>query len=241
MAESLRFVRFVTLCTCLLVLVAGAGAASFDTDATLQQFLTRTEPPIQSYEAHRLMRARNGRFKKEAWLEALTRLDPQNGFTYEVTSSGGSSYIINRVLIPALKGEAEMLRNRDPERNGLTEENYAFAPASPLDGEAPEEVSIALKPRRKHILLVDGLLYLSPRDGDLLRVEGRLSKSPSFWVSRVEVVRRYARIKGVRVPVEFESTAHVRIAGRSEMQIVYLYQSINQEPVAPPDAQPLPN
>jgi hypothetical protein len=31
--------------------------------------------------------------------------------------------------------------------------------------------------------------------------EGRLSKAPSFWTRRVEVVRYYRRINGIRVPV----------------------------------------
>jgi hypothetical protein len=138
------------------------------------------------------------------------------------------------VLLPALRSEAEMWRSGEPGRHALTRDNYEFVAATTgVEGAGGDAVRVPIRPLRKHILLVDGALFLAPQDGDLLRVEGRLSKSPSFWVSRVDVVRRYARIAGVRVPVALESVAHVRLAGRSEMQITYEYSSINGLPVVP--------
>jgi glycerophosphoryl diester phosphodiesterase len=41
-------------------------------------------------------------------------------------------------------------------------------------------------------------------------------------------------VRGVRVPVELESVAHVRLAGLSEMRIHYLYDSVNGQRVLPP-------
>lgn len=85
---------------------------------------------------------------------------------------------------------------------------------------------IAIKPLRRDVLLVDGRIAVDDT-GDLRRVEGRLSKNPSLWTSRVDVVRQYARIAGVRVPVLTTSVAHVKIAGRSEFEMKYEYESIN--------------
>jgi hypothetical protein len=64
-------------------------------------------------------------------------------------------------------------------------------------------------------------------EADLVRVEGVLSKRPSFWTRRVEVVRRYGRIGGVRVPVAMESTASVLIFGRSTFTMTYDYLTVN--------------
>ncbi len=205
--------------------------------ALAERFLSRDEPPLERYHARRLMHARNARFNVEAWLEATTQLDPVAGFTFKVVATRGSSYLVKRVLLPSLHGEAEMWQRGDPQRNALTSENYEFLDAV-YDGDAAlAEARIPVSPRRKHVLLVEGSLFVSPGDADLLRVEGRVSKSPSFWISRIDVVRRYARLRGVRVPVELESVAHVRIAGRSEMRIVYLYESVNGEPVTPAEAR----
>jgi hypothetical protein len=65
-----------------------------------------------------------------------------------------------------------------------------------------------------------------------MRVEGRLAKNPSFWTSLVNIVRRYSRIGGVRVPVATETTAKVKFVGTAQMDVVYDYQSINGRPVA---------
>jgi hypothetical protein len=235
MASQMRRACVLVCLLCAWFTASRAAAQTDPTGALVDQFLTRVDVPLESYRASRRMSARNPRFGKEAWVDVDTSLDPTTGFEYSVVASGGSAFVLNRVLLPALKNEAEMWRRGEPARHALTRNNYQFAPAGPAADETDSEtVRIALHPLRKHILLVDGAMLLSSADADLVRVEGRLSKSPSVWVSRVEVVRRYARIAGVRVPVELESVAHVRLAGRSEMRITYDYASINGEDVASP-------
>jgi hypothetical protein len=89
-----------------------------------------------------------------------------------------------------------------------------------------------LKPKRKDVLLVDGRMVLSQDGSELLRVEGRLSKNPSFWTSLVNVIRHYARIDGVRVPIATESTAKVKFAGTSHLDVRYEYVTINGRSVS---------
>src|SRR5205085_10783265 len=67
-------------------------------------------------------------------------------------------------------------------------------------------------------------IFVQPADGELTRIEGKLSKAPSFWTRRVDVVRRYERKGGVRVPMSIESVASVLIAGRSTFKMTYEYQ-----------------
>ena len=56
---------------------------------------------------------------------------------------------------------------------------------------------VLLSPKRKERVLVSGAMFLRPADGELVRVQGRLAKSPSFWVKTVDIVRTYDRIEGV--------------------------------------------
>ncbi|MGH9332093.1 MAG: hypothetical protein ACRD09_16750, partial [Vicinamibacterales bacterium] len=79
--------------------------------------------------------------------------------------------------------------------------------------------------------LINGGIVLTA-DAVLVRIEGQLVKKPSFWVNRAEVVREYARIGGVRVPVRVASTAWLKMAGRSTFEMTYAYQAINGSPVA---------
>ena len=71
----------------------------------------------------------------------------------------------------------------------------------------------------------------------MVRIEGRLSKTPSFWTRRVDVVRTYDRIVGVRVPVAIESVAQVVIAGRSTFKMTCEYETINGQRVGTPQAR----
>jgi hypothetical protein len=82
------------------------------------------------------------------------------------------------------------------------------------------------------VLLVDGRMVLSGDGNELLRVEGRLAKNPSFWTSLVNVIRHYARLDGVRVPISTESIAKVRFAGVAHLKVHYEYTTINGRPVS---------
>ena len=84
-----------------------------------------------------------------------------------------------------------------------------------------------MRPLREETTLIDGALFVTDTDADLMRVEGRLAKNPSLWTRRVDIVRRYGRVGGVRVPLGVESIAQIRIAGRSEMTMTYHYEMVN--------------
>jgi hypothetical protein len=48
----------------------------------------------------------------------------------------------------------------------------------------------------------------------------------------VNVIRHYARLDGVRVPIATESTAKVKFAGLSYLDVHYEYETINHRPVS---------
>jgi len=71
-----------------------------------------------------------------------------------------------------------------------------------------------------------------------VRLEGQLSKNPSFWTRKVEIVRRCGRVGGAHVPLEIESVAQVLIAGRSTFRMTYEYETINGVRVGNPTPRP---
>ncbi len=185
------------------------------------------ETPLTEYRAFRRMHATSDRFGHEAWLEAWTELDG-SGFRYTVVSERGSEYIRNKVLRGLLRREQELIADGENRRSELTADNYDFEDAAPGDGER----YVLIKPKRKGAMLVDGRMVLSPDGRDLLRVEGRLTKNPSFWTTLVNVIRHYARLDGVRVPIATESIAKLRLAGVSRLEVQYEYETINGRPVS---------
>jgi hypothetical protein len=211
----------------LLIFAARDTPSARTEDRPTERFLNAREQPLTQYRAYRRLHARSENFGQEAWLEAWTQLD-QRGFSYTVVSEKGSEYIRNKILKTVLNREQELVAAGECRRSDLTGDNYIFQDAAQDGGEH----YVLLKPKRKDMLLVEGRMVLSQDGTDLLRVEGRLSKNPSFWTSLVNVVRHYARLDGVRVPIATESVAKVKFAGLSHLEVRYDYETINGHPVS---------
>jgi hypothetical protein len=128
----------------------------------------------------------------------------------------------------ALREEQRIDNERAGHESAISRLNYMFD----VTTEADPLVRIDIKPHRASTFLVNGAIFVTPDAGDLIRVEGRLSKRPSFWTRSVEITRRYERIHGVRVPVEMRSVADVRLVGASTFSMTYIYETINGERVS---------
>jgi hypothetical protein len=141
-----------------------------------------------------------------------------------------------KVLRAVLRGEREVIRQGDTARSSLVRANYTFQPNGvDEDGLA----NVLLSPRRKEPVLVDGTMFLQPSDGNLVRLEGRLAKSPSFWVKNVDIVRKYERIGGVVMPVALESKAQVRLlGGAATLRMTYIYSEIDGRSVGSQISEP---
>jgi hypothetical protein len=209
--------------------VLGTAAPSAEPSGELPQtpallrFLAIDRSVIRQATSIRHLIARNDQFDTDAWMDVRTEAD-ENGFRYTVLAEGGSGLVRSKALKGALQQEQKLWTESQSDRAWFTTDNYEFEDAGfDSDGMA----RIAVRPRRRDMLLVTGTIFLRPDDGELVRLEGTLGKSPSFWTRQIHVVRRYTRIAGVHVPIEMESIAQIRIAGSSTFRMDYRYEAIN--------------
>src|SRR5215213_5232632 len=230
-------VRGLALWVAAFTLVAGSavmpasGAGS--PGGWMPGIFGRNDQPLKEYRAFRRMHASTEKASHEAWLEAWTELKGGR-FSYQIVTERGSETVRNKVLRSMLQREQDLVNSGNTDKGDLTPANYEFT-------EAGRDVNgsrvVQIKPKRSDVLLVDGRAVLDD-GGDVVRVEGRLAKNPSFWTSLVNIVRRYARIGGVRVPVATETTAKVKLVGTSQLEVLYDYETINGRPVAVTAARP---
>jgi len=193
---------------------------------SIEQFLAQDDTQ-RAYRAARRLEAENG--SRKGWIEAITEYSPGMGFRYAITAEGGSGYIRSRVLKAVLDGERDVIAQGETASSSLNPSNYTFqANGIDTDGLA----NVLLTPRRKERVLVSGMMALNPADGGLVRLQGRLAKSPSFWVKEVDIVRTYQRIDGTVVPVTLESKAQLRFLGEAALRMTYVYSEINGRPLA---------
>jgi hypothetical protein len=204
--------------------LAGAGFTARPFEPVLARFNTAAPP---AYRAFRRLEAGIAGSTKHGWLEAWTEHRPGRGLIVEVAGEGGHEYVRDKILRNVLTSEQQLLARGKPLRAALDARNYEFA-----DGGMTEEgmQRVVLKAARKSDGIVNGALFLAPDAGHVARIEGRLVKSPSFWIRDVDVAWTYARIGEHVLPVEMTSAGRVRVLGRSHFKMVYDYVSIDGRP-----------
>ena len=146
-----------------------------------------------TYRALRHLEARNDQFEKSAWMDVWTEADARLPL---------SDRRRRRIRLHPLEGVPRRARDRaqmwcagEPDEGALTPDELCLRGSRRA---ARRLASLAVKPRRKDMLLVNGTIFLDPTMASWCGIEGRLSKTPSFWTRRVEIVRCYQRIAGIR-------------------------------------------
>jgi len=197
------------------------GRAPDAAEESITRFLAQDDAQ-PAYRAIRHLEAENG--SRTGWLDAFTEYSPAAGFHYQITGEGGAGFIRGRVLKAVLEGERTVIAQGESSRSSLDTTNYTFQPKG-IDDDGL--AIVLLSPRRKERVLVSGTMALSTSDGALVRLQGRLAKSPSFWVKDVDIVRSYRRIEGSVLPVELESRAQLRFLGTATFRMTYVYLEID--------------
>jgi len=210
---------------CLLCVSHVRATVPNAAEHSIEQFLAQDDTQ-RAYRATRRLEAENG--SRKGWMEAITEYSPERGLRYAITAEGGSGYIRSRVLRAVLDGEREVIAQGETAGSSLSPSNYTFQ-ANGIDTNGL--ANVLLTPRRKERVLVSGMMALDPADGGLVRLQGRLAKSPSFWVKDVDIVRTYQRIDGTVVPVALESKAQLRFLGEASLRMTYVYTEINGRPL----------
>lgn len=144
----------------------------------------------------------------------------------------GDPFVKLNVIARLLRGETDQLRqNRDSVE--INESNYkiSYRGTSSLLG-SPVYV-YDVKPRKKRVGLFKGRIVLNAYDGAIVRVEGRMVKSPSFFIRSIDFSQEYVRVGGFTLVAHMHSSVKARFIGRA---IVDVYQN-DYAPVAAPVAE----
>jgi hypothetical protein len=78
-----------------------------------------------------------------------------------------------------------------------------------------------VKPRQKRAGLFKGNVYLDVYTGGMRRAEGKMVKSPSFFVKNIEFSQDYHDVDGFDMVTHIHSTAEARIIGKAIVDITH--------------------
>ncbi|MGE3273573.1 MAG: hypothetical protein AB7O67_00575 [Vicinamibacterales bacterium] len=209
-----------------LLLVASGATAGESSDAHLDPRIPRLVAALDTAEvdvtATRLLKAATRSGGHAAWLRARTERHGAD-VRIDVLEEHGSGRTRKRVLHGVLDAERESDRQR---RSAITSANYDFR----IEQEGPDGYAVRLLPKRRDTRLVDGVIWVDA-DGHPRRLQGRLAKSPSFWVRSVTILTTYDQVNGVTLPVSVETLADVRFIGLSVFSMRYTYESVDRDAV----------
>jgi hypothetical protein len=155
--------------------------------------------------------------------------------TFTSTSRKGSGFVLHRVFQRLMEDEEKRVRvNKDPD-GLITPENYTLevVGTDKIGGFVCSVVRAV--PKRKETDLFEGKIWIDNQDFAIVRITGRLAKSPSFWIKQVDFVRDYRKIDGFWLLSRQEAVSALRILGKETLTIDYQNYTVN----GPEAVQPL--
>ena len=145
----------------------------------------------------------------------------------------GDGFVKSNVILRLLQSEVDHLQKDDPALNAIDPANYKFSYKGTAQLGSREVHVFQLKPRKKRTSLFRGRIYLDAYTGSMVRSEGRLAKSPSLFIKKIEFVQDYADFGSFTFPVHIHSEAQTRLIGRAVVDVIHHdYQPVSNVQVA---------
>jgi hypothetical protein len=202
-------------------------------ELALQAFrgrMTLQAAELTSYSATTVIRAQlldtsqSGEFKLERHYSAPRTL------AFKALHFTGDTFVKSNVIVRLLQSEVDHVQKDDPAMTSITPANYKISYKGTRDWDSRVVHVYQLKPRHKRAGLFKGQIYLDAYSGSLVRAEGKLAKSPSLFVKKVEFVQDFADINSFTFPVHIHSEAQARVVGRTVVDIYDTdYQPVSSE------------
>ncbi len=106
----------------------------------------------------------------------------------------GDSFVKTNVIARLLQSEVEHAKSTDNSDTAITTENYKFTYKGVQEVEGQPLCHVfQVKPRKNRVGLFKGTVYLNVYTAGMVRAEGKMVKSPSFFVKNIEFSQDYTR------------------------------------------------
>lgn len=141
----------------------------------------------------------------------------------------GDGFVKSNVIFRVMQSEADHVKNDKPSDTAITKANYKFSfkGTEVVDGRTVHV--FAVKPRHKRAGLFKGKVYIDVYSAAMVRAEGRLVKSPSLFIKKIDFVQDYAQVGDFNLISHVHSEADTRLVGRAIVDIShddYVVQSV---------------
>jgi hypothetical protein len=145
------------------------------------------------------------------------------GKSYDILSKSGSELIQHFGLQPLLDNEKTVNLPGNVERSWFDSSNYEMklrpGGAQQLDGRDCYVLDVTAK--RKAPNMINGRLWVDAKDGNIARLEGIASKSPSPFAGTTHMMRQYIELEGYPMATHARAESNSPLVGRTVVIIDY--------------------
>lgn len=176
---------------------------------------------LSSYSTTTVIRAELPDTQQIGEYELQRQYSAPRTLAFKAVRFTGDNFVKSNVILRLLQSEVNHVEKDDPALNAITPRNYKFSykGTSELEGRVVHVYQV--KPRQKRAGLFKGRIFLDAYTASMVRAEGRLVKSPSLFIKKIDFVQDYADIDSFTFPVHIHSEAQARIVGRAIVDIYY--------------------
>ena len=158
-----------------------------------------------------------------AEITVLTTYHKATGKSYSIRSQSGSTIILRFGLRPLLDTEKAINNPATVQNSWFSSANYDMKlKPDPLQRIGDRDcVALAITPRRKAPNMIEGTLWVDPRDGTIAKVEGIASKRPNPFAGTTHMMRQYRNIDGYAMAIHARAESDSALIGRTVVLIDY--------------------
>lgn len=198
-----------------------AGLTGDNLFARLIEANQRREAQLHKYSVPRTYQVKSASGKVRAESNVVLQYRAPQTKEFRVVAEKGSGIVRSRVFKPLMESEQQTAAGRNKHDSSITPQNYTFKLLGEEDVDGYHCFAVEAIPKRNDTYLFKGKLWIHATDFAIVRITGQPAKSPSFWIKRVDFVRRYQKVGNFWLPLKDESTSQVRIFGTQILTIDY--------------------
>jgi hypothetical protein len=133
----------------------------------------------------------------------------------------GDKFVKSNIIARLLQSEVDHVEKDDGMATAISPANYKFSSKGRTEVQGRPVYVYQVRPHQKRVGLFKGRMYLDEHTGSLVRVEGSIVKSPSFFVNHIQFVQDYGDFDSFTLPVHIHSEAKARLVGRTIIDITH--------------------
>jgi hypothetical protein len=187
---------------------------------TFQKRTTRQAQELAGYSAATVIRAELPRSSQHGELDLERHYSVPRTLTFKALHFIGDGFVKTNVIARLLQSEVDHVQKDDPAVTAIRPENYKFSHKGTTQIAGRVVHVYQVKPRKKRPGLFKGHIYLDASTGSLVRADGRVVKSPSIFVNKIDFVQDYAEVNGFTLPTHIHTEAKAALVGRTVVDIV---------------------